>query len=205
MKKNAMSNQMIDLYLTLEGVTLKACDFEDDNNIKMMIPRRRHTIAEKKSADAKWRVSLTGKKNGRSREDYKTAKVMKAYDRSYNRYDKGGYDRHGVIKNRREEEQLKDALLDDGAWKKDVERFSYLLEQKKELEERLDTLYLEYDEILFLQHQFGEILERSAKKHQFCYAPKVTVISYVSTAVKHHEEVLASINEQIDALRKGVR
>lgn len=108
MKKN--SNYDIDMALALDGITLKACDFEDDNNIKTMLSRRHHTIAEKKSADAKWRAKFTGKKNGRSREDYKMAKEMDEWKHDYRSYSKGGYDRNGIIQNRRYNEAVDDAM-----------------------------------------------------------------------------------------------
>lgn len=108
MKKN--SNYDIDMALALDGITLKACDFENDNNIKTMLSRRHHTVAEKKSADAKWRAKFTGKKSGRSREDYKTAKEMNEWKSDYRSYSRGGYDRNGIIQNRRYNEAVEDAM-----------------------------------------------------------------------------------------------
>ena len=207
MKKNAMSNQMIDLYLTLEGVTLKACDFEDDNNIKTMIRRRPHTVAEKYKADAKERVSLTGKKRDRSRRDYKTAKVMKAYDRSYNRYDKGGYDRNGIIQNRRNIEATKDAMNDiygkDDA-DRDTNYFVSLVEAKESLEVYINRLELEYDEVDFMEHQFREWAMNTARTHHFEFRPIVKIDSYVSEALNNARASLAELEDDIDKLRKGV-
>lgn len=160
-KKNIMSNYDIDMALALNGITLKACDFEDDNNIKMMIPRRRHTIDEKKSADAKWRAKYTGKKNDRSCEDYKMAKVENEWKRDIRSYSRGGYDSHGIIQNRRDIEATKDAM-NDIYGKDDAEReanyFISLVEAKESLECYIRQLELEVDEVAFMDYQFRKWL-----------------------------------------------
>ena len=206
MKKNIMSNYDIDMALALDGITLKACDFEDDNNIKMMIPRRRHTTAEKKSADAKWRAKYTGKKNGRSREDYKTAKEMNEMKWSFRSYSRGGYDRHGVIKNRRYNEAVEDAMknADDG-WRDDVNTYIFLVEAKESLECYIRQLELEVDEVAFMDYQFRKWAMESARTHGFKFRPRVKVDSWAEEALENARASLAEMEDDIDNFRKGVR
>lgn len=206
MKKNIMSNYDMDKYMIENGIDLKACDFEDDGNIKTMV-RRRHTTAEKKSADAKWRASFTGKKNGRSREDYKMAKEMNEMKWSFRSYTRGGYDRNGIIQNRRDIEATNDAMNDiygkDDA-DRDANYFVSLVEAKESLEVYINRLELEYDEVDFMEHQFREWAMNTARTHHFEFRPIVKIDSYVSEALNNARASLAELEEDIDKLRRGV-
>lgn len=208
MKKNNMSNYDIDMALALNGITLKACDFEEDGNIKTMVRRRRHTTAEKKSADAKWRTKYTGKKNGRSREDYKTAKEMNEMKWSFRSYTRGGYDRNGIIQNRRDIEATKDAM-NDIYGKDDAEReanyFMSLVEAKESLECYIRQLELEVDEVAFMDYQFRKWAMESARTHGFKFRPRVKVDSWAEEALQNARASLAEMEEDIDKFRKGVR
>lgn len=207
MKKNIMSNYEMDKYMLENGIDLKSCDFEDDGNIKTMIPRRRHTVAEKKSADAKWRVRFTGKKNGRSHEDYKMAKEMNEMKWSFRSYTRGGYDRNGIIQNRRDIEATKDAMNDiygkDDA-DRDANYFVSLVEAKESLERDIDRLEIECDEIDWMEHRFREEMMESAYRHGFQFRPMVKVDSYAPEALENARRVLKGLEEDIDKLRKGV-
>lgn len=210
MKKNIMSNYDIDMALALNGITLKACDFEDDNNIKMMIPRRHHTITEKNKADVKWRVYFTGKKHhkDRTREDYKMAKVKNEWKRDIRSYSRGGYDRHGVIQNRRDIEATKDAM-NDIYGKDDAEReanyFISLVEAKESLECYIRQLELEVDEVAFMDYQFRKWAMESARTHGFKFRPRVKVDSWAEEALENAKASLAEMEDDIDKLRKGAR
>ena len=209
MKKNIMSNPTIDMALIMDGVKFKACDFEDDGNIKTMV-RRRHTTTEKNKADVKWRVNFTGKKHhkDRTREDYKMAKLENEWKRDYRSYSRGGYDRNGIIQNRRNIEATKDAM-NDIYGKDDAEReanyFVSLVEAKESLEVYINRLELEYDEVAFMEHQFREWAMNTARTHHFEFRPIVKIDSYVSEALNNARASLAELEEDIDKLRKGVR
>ena len=208
MKKNIMSNPTIDMALIMDGVKFKACDFEDDGNIKTMV-RRRHTTTEKNKADVKWRVNFTGKKHhkDRTREDYKMAKLENEWKRDYRSYSRGGYDRNGIIQNRRNIEATKDAMNDiygkDDA-DRDANYFVSLVEAKESLEVYINRLELEYDEVDFMEHQFREWAMNTARTHHFEFRPIVKIDSYVSEALNNARASLAELEEDIDKLRKGV-
>lgn len=215
MKKNIMSNPTIDMALIMDGVKFKACDFEDDGNIKMMV-RRRHTTAEKQWADIKWRIRFTGKKHhkDRSREDYKNKTAYNNDRRAYNKSNKGGEmdkDNLGYVndtaKNRRYNETVKDAM-NDIYGKDDAEReanyFVSLVEAKESLEVYINRLELEYDEVAFMEHQFREWAMNTARTHHFEFRPIVKIDSYVSEALNNARASLAELEEDIDKLRKGV-
>lgn len=208
MKKNIMSNYDMDKYMIENGIDLKACDFEDDGNIKMMV-RRRHTTTEKNKADVKWRVNFTGKKHhkDRTREDYKMAKLENEWKHDYRSYSRGGYDRNGIIQNRRDIEATNDAMNDiygkDDA-DRDANYFVSLVEAKESLEVYINRLELEYDEVDFMEHQFREWAMNTARTHHFEFRPIVKIDSYVSEALNNARASLAELEEDIDKLRKGV-
>lgn len=206
-KNNIMSNIDIDMALALNGITIKACDFEDDNNVKTMTHRRHHTTAEKKTADAKWRAKYTGKKNGRSREDYKVAKEMNEEKWSFRSYSRGGYDRNGIIQNRRYNEAMEDAMknADTDDWRGDVNTYISLIEAKESLECNIRKLELEVDEVAFMDYQFRKWAMEAAKTHGFKFRPRVKVDSYAEEALGNARASLAEIEEDIDKLRRGVR
>ena len=203
---NNICNYDIDKYMLENGIDLKACDFEEDGNIKTMIHRRHHTTAEKKSADAKWRAKYTGKKNGRSREDYKTAKEMNEMKWSFRSYSRGGYDRNGIIKNRRYNEAVKDAMKNaDDDWRGDVNTYISLIEAKESLECYIRQLELEVDEVAFMDYQFRKWAMESARTHGFKFRPRVKVDSWAEEALQNARASLAEMEEDIDKFRKGVR
>jgi len=206
MKKNVICNYEMDKYMLENGIDLKSCDAEEDD-IKLMVRRRRHTVAEKKSADAKWRVRFTGKKNGRSHEDYKMAKEMNEGRREYRLYREGAYDRNGIIQNRRDIEATKDAMNDiysnDDA-DRDANYFVSFVEAAESLERYIDRLELEADEVNWMEHQFREKMMESARLHGFQFRPIVKIDSYVSEALKNARASLAELEEDIDKLRRGV-
>lgn len=201
-------NYEMDKHMLENDIILKSCDFEDDNTIETIIPRRRHTTAEKKSADAKWRKRFTGKKNGRSREDYKTAKVKNEWKHDIRSYSRGGYDRNGIIQNRRDIEATKDAMNDiygqDDA-DRDANYFVSLVEAKENLERDIDRLEVECDEIDWMEHRFHEEMMESAYRYGFQFRPMVKVNSYAPKALENARKVLKGIEEDIDKLRNGVR
>ena len=209
MAKKIMNNcnYEMDKHMLENDIILKSYDFEDDT-IEMMIPRRHHTTAEKKSADAKWRAKYTGKKNGRSREDYKMAKEMNEMKRDYHSFSRGGYDRNGIIQNRRNIEATKDAMNDiygkDDA-DRDANYFVSLVEAKKNLERDIDRLEVECDEIDWMEHRFREEMMESAYRYGFQFRPMVKVNSYAPEALENARKVLKGLEEDIDKLRKGVR
>lgn len=209
MKKNIMSNYDMDKYMIENGIDLKACDFDDDGNIKTMIPRRRHTTTEKNKADVKWRVNFTGKKHhkDRTREDYKMAKLENEWKHDYRSYTRGGYDRNGIIQNRRDIEATKDAMNDiygnDDA-EREANYFVSFVEAKESLEVYINRLELEYDEVYFMEHQFREWAMNTARTHHFEFRPIVKIDSYVSEALNNARASLAELEEDIDKLRKGV-
>lgn len=209
MKKNIMSNYDMDKYMIENGINLKACDFEDDG-IKMMIPRRRHTTTEKNKANVKWRVDFTGKKHhkDRTREDYKMAKVENKWKRDYRSYSRGGYDRNGIIQNRRDIEATKDAMSDiygkDDA-DRDANYFASLVEAKESLECYIRQLELEVDEVAFMDYQFRKWAMESARTHGFKFRPRVKVDSWAEEALENARASLAEMEEDIDKFRKGVK
>ena len=208
MKKNIMSNYDIDMALALDGITLKACDFEDDNNIKMMIHRRHHTTTEKKSADAKWRVNFTGKKHheDRTREDYKMAKVENEWKRDIRSYSRGGYDRNGIIQNRRDIEATKDAMndiLDNDELEKYIQEYFRLIEAREYYQNLVNRLQKECDIIRWMYSNFSAKIEGEANNNNFIYRPTVDIDSYAFDALERAEADLAEVESELDWVRKS--
>ena len=199
MKKNNMSNYDIDMALALNGITLKACDFEDNNNIKTMIHRRNHTITEKNKGDVKWRVKYTGKKNDRSREDYKMAKVENEWKRDIRSYSRGGYDRNGIIQNRRYNETVEDAMKDFYGREDvnyEVYYYSRLLTAREDYQSIVNRLQKECDIVNWM----NEKMLSDAKDNNFIYRPRVE--SYAFKALKDAEATLEAIDADIDCYRR---
>ena len=210
MKKNIICNICnydMDKYMLEKGIDSKACDSEDDNNIKLMIPRRRHSSAEKKKADAKWRASFTGKKNGRTREDYKSTKEMNDEKWSFRSYSRGGYDRHGIIQNRRYNEAMEDALEDIVYGKDeieyDVDQYVRLIDAKDYYENLVNRLQKECDIINFMYSTFSRKMETEGVANNFLYTPTVEIDSYAFGALDEARANLAEVESELDCVRKS--
>lgn len=211
MKKNMnnLCNIDIDIDMALNGITLKADDFtaETDTTVKTMIHHRRHhTITEKQKANAKWRTKFTGKKD-RTREDYKSAKEKNAAEKEYRSYSRGGYDRNGIIQNRRMAEATKDAL-NDTVYTKDmvdyeVDQYVRLIEARDYYQNLVNRLQKEVEIIKWMYSEFSLKLERQAYANNFAYSPIVNVDSYATDALEEAKADLAEVESELDWVRKS--
>lgn len=204
-KNNIMSNIDIDMALALNGITLKACDFEDDNNVKTMV-RRHHTTAEKKKADAKWRVKFTGKKDGRSRKDYKEAKEKNAGEKDYRSYSRGGYDRHGIIQNRRYNEAMENAMEDivyNDEIQYEVDHYVRLIEARDYYQNLVDRLQKECDIIKWMCSEFSKKMEAEGVANNFMYQPTVEINSWAFDNLEEARADLAEVESELDWVRKS--
>lgn len=196
-------NYDIDYELLTTNFDERKKEKNDDVNdeVKMMIPRRRHTTAEKKSADAKWRVNFTGKKHheDRTREDYKMAKVENEWKRDIRSYSRGGYDRNGIIQNRRYNEAVEDAMKDFYGREDvnyEVYYYSRLLTAREDYQSIVNRLQKECDIVNWM----NEKMLSDAKDNNFIYRPRVE--SYAFKALKDAEATLEAIDADIDCYRR---
>lgn len=207
MKKNNMSNYDMDKYMIENGIDLKSCDFEDDGNIKTMV-RRRHTTTEKNKADVKWRVNFTGKKHhkDRTREDYKMAKLENEWKHDYRSYSRGGYDRRGVIQNRRDIEATNDAMndiLDKDELEHYIQEYFRLVEAREYYQNLVNRLQKECDIIRWMYSNFSAKVESEANNNNFIYRPTVDIDSYAFDALERAEADLAEVESELDWVRKS--
>lgn len=205
---NNICNYDIDKYMLENGIDLKACDFEEDGNIKTMIPRRRHTTTEKNKADVKWRVNFTGKKHhkDRTREDYKMAKLENEWKRDYRSYSRGGYDRNGIIQNRRYNKAVDDAMndiFDNDELEHYIHEYFRLVEAREYYQNLVNRLQKECDIIRWMYSNFSVKVESEANNNDFIYRPTVDIDSYAFDALERAEADLAEVESELDWVRKS--
>lgn len=123
MMKNVIAEMEMDLILN--GVVLKACDFEEDGGEASVTRDSYIPRAEKIRREALHRVNTTGKKHDRSRDDYKEAKNTMERQRGEKKANRGS-DYNGYHKARidalREADEMRNAVADDAYLREETER-----------------------------------------------------------------------------------